>query len=176
MKLAGGPTQDEVMAISIHKLGLRHGDVFADIGCGTGKISVEAAGMAAKVYAIDLRDEAIEYARRLAGDRGVSNIEFLPGEASEMLPGIDGLDCAFVGGSKNLPQVLEALASQVRGNIVVNAVLLNTVKEAVDTMTKLGIFKEVIHVQVSRSHPLGDSIMFIPINPVYIIVGGRPQC
>lgn len=176
MKLAGGPTQDEIMAISLFKLGLRSGDVFADIGCGTGKISVEAAGLAGKVYAIDVREEAIAHARALAGSKGASNVEFMHGEATELIPGIGRLDCAFVGGSKNLPQVLEALTPKVRGNIVVNAVLLDTVKEAVDTMTRLGTFKEVVHVQVARSRPLGDSLMFTPINPVYIIVGGRPSC
>jgi cobalt-precorrin-6B (C15)-methyltransferase len=176
MKLAGGPTQDEIMAISLYKLGLRHGDVFADVGCGTGKISVEAARTAAKVYAIDLREEAIEHARALASARGASNIELMHGEATDIIPRIGDLDCAFIGGSKNLPQVLEALSPKVKGNIVVNAVLLDTVMEAVDTMVKLGIFREVVHVQVAKSRPLGDSIMFSPINPVYIIAGGRGSC
>jgi cobalt-precorrin-6B (C15)-methyltransferase len=176
MKLKGGPTQDEIMAISLSKLGLRHGDVFADIGCGTGKVSVEASRTAGKVYAIDLREEAVAHARALAAEQGASNIEFLHGSAPECLAGLEGPDCAFVGGSKNLPAVIEALAPQVKGNIVVDAVLLDTVKEAIDTMRRLGIFKEAVHVQVARSHALGDSVMFSPINPVYIVVGGRTSC
>ena len=34
MRFKGGP-QDEVMAVSLQKLGLKKGDVVADIGCGT---------------------------------------------------------------------------------------------------------------------------------------------
>jgi cobalt-precorrin-6B (C15)-methyltransferase len=176
VKLAGGPTQDELMAISLSKLGIRHGDIFADIGCGTGKVSVEVSRTAGKVYAMDVRKEAIDHALALAAGHGVSNIEFLHGNATELLPGLEELDCAFVGGSKDLGKVLEMLSSKVKGNIVVNAVLLDTLKEAIDSMSRLGIFREAIHVQVSRSYDLAGSIMFKPLNPVYIIVGGRLSC
>jgi cobalt-precorrin-6B (C15)-methyltransferase len=43
-------------------------------------------------------------------------------------------------------------------------------------MQRLGIFREAVHVQVSRSYPLGQSIMFKPIDPVYIIVGSGAAC
>ncbi|MCD1295403.1 cobalt-precorrin-6Y C(15)-methyltransferase [Methanocella sp. CWC-04] len=173
MKLKGGPTQDEIMAISLYKLGLKKGDVFADIGCGTGKVSIDASKLANKVYAIDRRDEAIEYAKTLAASSGAAGIEFLKGNALEFLGPIECLDCAFVGGSKDLEKVLELLSAKVKGNIVVNAVMPDTLKTAVDTMRRLGIFKEAINVQVSRSYDIAGGFMFKPIDPVYIIVGGR---
>jgi cobalt-precorrin-6B (C15)-methyltransferase len=40
MGLKGGPTQDEVMAVSLAKLGIRPGDRVVDVGCGTGKVAV----------------------------------------------------------------------------------------------------------------------------------------
>ena len=43
MDVKGGPTQDKIMAVSLFKLGLRGGDVVADIGCGTGRMSRELA-------------------------------------------------------------------------------------------------------------------------------------
>ena len=52
---AGGPTQDEVMAISLFKMGLGPRDTVFDLGCGTGKVSIAAAGLAKKVYAVDRR-------------------------------------------------------------------------------------------------------------------------
>jgi cobalt-precorrin-6B (C15)-methyltransferase len=58
-KLPGGPTQDEIMAVSLLKLGLCPTDTVLEIGCGTGKVSVAMAKRVKKVYALDRRPEAI---------------------------------------------------------------------------------------------------------------------
>ena len=171
MGLKGGPTQDEVMAVSLFKLRIREGDVMVDIGCGTGKISIQASGRCSHIYAIDRRTEAIEYAQREIEHAGAENITLTHGDAVQALDEIDALDCAFVGGSGNIETVLEKLAEKVHGRIVVNAVLLDTVSRTVAKMKELGIFVEVIHLQVSRSYELVGDIMFKPIHPVFIIVG-----
>ncbi len=170
-KLSGGPTQDEVMAISLHRLRLRSGDVMADVGCGTGKVSIEAAKVCSKVYALDMRPEAVRITRQNIVAADVGNVEALDGSAIELLPELGPLDAAFVGGSKDLEKVLEILASNVSGRIVVNAVLLRTLHTAVQTMRRLGILEEALQVQMSRSHELAGDIMFRPIDPVFIIVG-----
>jgi cobalt-precorrin-6B (C15)-methyltransferase len=170
-RLSGGPTQDEVMAISLQRLRLRSGDVLVDVGCGTGKVSLEAAKTCAKVYAIDARPEATRFALRNVGESTATNVEVLEGNATDILPRLGRMDAAFVGGSKDLDQVLELLAEKVRGHIVVNAVMVRTLHRAVEGMKRLGIFEEALHVQVSRSHDIVDNIMFRPIDPVYIIIG-----
>ena len=63
---AGGPTQDEVMAISLFRMGLLPGDTVLDLGCGTGKVSIAMASVVQKVYAVDRRPEAIAYAKNAA--------------------------------------------------------------------------------------------------------------
>jgi len=173
MGLKGGPTQDEIMAVSLFKLNMKEGDVMADIGCGTAKISIEASKICKNVYAIDRRCEAVEYAKREIESAGRDNIILIHGEASAVLDeiGTDAFDCAFIGGSGDIESILERLKQMVSGRIVVNAVLLDTVSKTVNKMKELGIFKEAIHVQVSRSYELVGDIMFKPINPVYIIVG-----
>lgn len=173
MGLKGGPTQDEIMAVSLQKLRIKDGDVMADIGCGTAKISIEASGKCSSIYAIDRRAEAVEYAKQEIENAGKENIILIHGEALSVLEeiGTDAFDCAFIGGSGNIEPVLEKLKEMVTGRIVVNAVLLDTVSKTVKKMKELGIFREVIHVQVSRSYELVGDIMFKPINPVYIIVG-----
>jgi cobalt-precorrin-6B (C15)-methyltransferase len=176
MVLSGGPTKDEIMALSLFKLGLTEGDVFADVGCGTGKISLAVASVASKVYAIDRRKEAIDLARDKAEKAGSENIEFFCGEAIDFLPTVDRVDCAFIGGSGNLDRVLRILHTLGTRSIVVNAVKIETLNLAITTMEQLGIFKEAVHMQVSRSHPLAGGIMFKPIDPVYIIVGGCATC
>ena len=176
MELSGGPTKDEVMAISLFKLGLLEGDILADIGCGTGKISLAVAHRASKIYAIDRRKEAIDLAREKAGLNGADNIRFFLGEAVDVLPDIGQLDCAFIGGSGDLERVLRILHTLGTRSIVVNAVKVETLHLAITTMEHLGIFKEAVHVQVSRSAPLAGGTMFKPIDPVYIIVGGTSAC
>ncbi|MBN1432962.1 MAG: precorrin-6Y C5,15-methyltransferase (decarboxylating) subunit CbiT [Methanomicrobiaceae archaeon] len=173
MELKGGPTQDEIMAVSLLKLRIKKGDVMADIGCGTAKISIEASEKCSSIYAIDRRAEAVEYAKREIESAGKENIILIHGEASSVLDeiGTDAFDCAFVGGSGEIELVLEKLKNMVSGRVVVNAVLLNTVSRTVNKMKELGIFREVIHIQVSRSYELVGDIMFKPVNPVYIIVG-----
>ncbi|WOF15827.1 precorrin-6Y C5,15-methyltransferase (decarboxylating) subunit CbiT [Methanoplanus sp. FWC-SCC4] len=171
MELKGGPTQDEVMAISLFKLGLKNGDILADVGCGTGKVSIEAAKICSKVFAIDKRKEAIDCASGAIKESGVKNVDLISGEASEILKEIDYLDCAFLGGSANVENNLEILSGIVKGKIVINAVLLGTVQKSVEKMKSLGIFEEIIQVHVARSYSLCGDIMFKPINPVYIIVG-----
>ena len=172
MGLKGGPTQDEVMAVSLAKLGIRPGDRVADVGCGTGKVAVAASKVAGQVYAIDRRPEAIACARQEAVAAGAGNIEFFEGDAVDILPGLGRLDAAFIGGSRRLPEILDILAGKVQGRIVVNAVMVGTLQSAIESMRRLGIFSEAVHLQVSRSADIAGGVMFKPINPVYIIVGG----
>jgi cobalt-precorrin-6B (C15)-methyltransferase len=171
-KLAGGPTQDEIMAVSLFKLGLRSSDTVLEIGSGTGKVSVAIAQIAAHVVSIDRRPEAVAWAGECAHNAGLQNIEFSCAEAPDFLLVDRIYDCAFVGGTKNLAEILPLLVKKVRRTIVINAVLLTTLDEAVAIMQQQGIFKEVVQVQVARSHRIAGSIMFKPLDPVYIIVGG----
>ncbi len=175
-KLEGGPTQDEIMAVSLFKLGLRNTDTVLEIGCGTGKISIAAAQQAKKIFSIDKRPEAIKIARESAQNTTLLNIEFHCTDAAEFLESDRVFDCAFVGGTQQLAWILPVLAKKVRRTIVINAVLLSTLAQAVETLQKLGIFCEVVQVQVARSHEIAGSIMFKPIDPVYVIVGKGTAC
>ena len=167
----GGPTKPEIAAISLSKLHLRKNNVFADIGCGTGSISIRAAGLAAEVYAIDSREEAIIATRKNVQSADIHNITIIHREASAALENLPALDCAFVGGTRNITGVLLQLATKVQGRIVVNAVRIRTVSTIISTMQDMGIFEEAVHVQVAKSYPLAHDVAFKPINPVYIIVG-----
>jgi cobalt-precorrin-6B (C15)-methyltransferase len=175
-RLAGGPTTDEVMAVSLAKLELHSTDTFLEIGCGTGKVTCAAALLAGTVISIDRRPEAVAAAQEAADRAGIQNIRFSCAEAAAFLDVDDVYDCAFVGGSQQLAEVLPVLVKKVRGRIVINAVMLSTVSRAVAILEDLGVFIEAVHVQVSRSHPLAGSIMFRPSDPVYIIVGRGCAC
>jgi cobalt-precorrin-6B (C15)-methyltransferase len=176
MKLRGGPTQDEVMAVALHKLGLRKEDRFADIGCGTAKVSIAASPRVREVVAIDDRPEAIEVARAEIAASGEKNITLVERTAKEYLRECGPIDAAFVGGTRDLEDVLELLSEKVRRTIVVDAVMLGTLHKAIDTMTRLDIFKEAVQLNVSRSYNIAGGIMLRPIDPVFIIVGEVDGC
>jgi len=174
MDLPGGPTQPEVMAVSLAKLAIRLGDTVVDVGCGTGTVTLEMAKLAGKsghVYAVDRRPEAIACTQETCRD---VDLEIFAGEAIDFLASPHKpIDCAFLGGSRNIREILTRLQNEGTRSIVVNAVLLETAVETIHAMKELGIFIEAVHLQVSRSHDLVERIMFQPINPVYIIHGGR---
>jgi len=171
MKLRGGPTQDEVMAIALQKLQMKEGDVFADLGCGTAKVAVEAARTASRVYAVDMRDEAIEASRKTIAANAADNVELIHKNSADFLRDCEPLDCAFIGGTRDLEAVLGLLAPRLRGRVVVNAVMISSLNRAVEALKGLDMFVEAIHVQVSRTHPIAGGVMFKPIDPVFIIVG-----
>jgi cobalt-precorrin-6B (C15)-methyltransferase len=178
VSVSGGPTKPEIIAVSLSKLGLRDGDRFADVGCGTGSVSIEAAKLARNltIYAIDARNEALRATETNFKNFNLENARILAGEASDLLNSedfTDFIDCAFVGGTKNIGSVLETLVKKKARSIVVNAVRIETVVRTIEAMKILGIFDEVVHISVSRSAPIAGETMFKPENPVYIIVGKK---
>lgn len=175
-KFAGGPTQDEIMAVSLFKLGLLPADTVIEIGCGTGKVSVAMAQQVKRLCALDRRPNAVLAAKKNAREAGVANIDFFCTDAVDYLADTRIFDCAFVGGTKNLEKTLPVLAGKTRRTIVINAVMVSTLECAVTTLKELGIFIEAVQVQVSRSQDIAGSIMFRPINPVFIIVARGAAC
>lgn len=178
VSVSGGPTKPEIIAVSLSKLGLRDGDRFADVGCGTGSVSIEAAKLARNltIYAIDARNEALRATETNFKNFNIENAMILAGEASDLLSSENFtgfIDCAFVGGTKNVGSVLETLVKKKARSIVVNAVRIETVVRTIEAMKSLGIFDEVVHISVSRSAPIAGETMFKPENPVYIIVGKK---
>lgn len=166
----GTPTQPEIIAIALSKLALRQEDVFADIGCGSGSVSITASPLVRHVYAIDSREEAILAASENIKECSAKNVTVLKGEAASLLPNID-MDAAFLGGSKNIEQVLGILIEKVP-RFAVSAVRLETAALALGMMKKNHKFKELLQVQVSRGNELGSGTMLKPENPVFLIIGG----
>jgi cobalt-precorrin-6B (C15)-methyltransferase len=176
MKPTAGSTADEVLAVALRKLAPLPGDRFADIGCGSGKVSLAASPLVREVYAIDRRPEAVAYSREQARAAGVTNIRFLEGEAPGILEGLPPPDRAFIGGSRNISGVIRTLASGGAARMAVSCVRIETLGEAVSSLRELGIFREALLLQVSRSRDLTGGTMFVAGNPVYLVIGGGEPC
>ena len=85
---------DRVTSLSIEKLLPRH-LVLADIGCGTGSLTVELARFAEKVISVDLSPEMLRRARNVAKERQLGNVEFRQGDALRLPLAARSVDAAF---------------------------------------------------------------------------------
>jgi len=166
----GTPTQLEIIAVALSKLEIKNTDIFVDIGCGSGSVSIAAAGYAKHVIAIDKRDEAVLATSANIKEAGIKNIQVIKGNAEILLCDIE-LDCAFIGGSRNIRKILGILIQKGFARFVVSAVRIETVALALDIMKKNGVFKELLQIQLSRGNELAGGIMLKPENPVFLISG-----
>jgi|SRR5262245_11488281 len=85
---------DRITSVAIEKLLPRNLTV-ADIGCGTGSLTVELARFARKVIGVDLSQEMLRRARTIARERKLENIEFRRGDALRLPLKADCVDAAF---------------------------------------------------------------------------------
>lgn len=166
-------TKSEIRCLSVAKLGLRRDSIVYDIGAGTGSVSVEMALQAGEgtVWAIEKEREAARLIRENARKFRASNIEIREGTAPEALADVPTPTHAFIGGSSgNLREILELLLKknpQIR--VVINAVTLETVAEAVQCLKDLPFTQvETVQVQLSRAKTLGRYQLMMGQNPVYI--------
>lgn len=71
MKLPGTATAEENIHIAMGKLAIKRGDLFLDVGCGSGAVSLAASRYTDRIYGLDRRPEAVKLSQDL-----------VPGESS----------------------------------------------------------------------------------------------
>ena len=170
-------TKEEVRTVSIAKLKLTKNAVIYDVGAGTGSVSIEAAlqGENLRVYAIEKNPEGAELIRKNMQKFRADQIQVIEGVAPEALEALEMPTHAFIGGStgqlKEIIQCIKKKNPDVR--IVINAISLETVKEAMEAMEEgLLADPEIIQLNVAKSKKLGRYHMMTGLNPIYIISDG----
>ncbi|MBO6016247.1 MAG: precorrin-6A reductase [Lachnospiraceae bacterium] len=158
---------------SILRLGLREGDIFYDIGGGTGSVAIEAAGLhpGLMVYTIEKKQEAAELIRQNIKKSDLSNITVVEGDAARVLGDMPKPDCVFIGGSGGeLPLIMEILRSKGEGiRYVLNAVSIETIAEVREIInTYHPRDEEAVMISVSDVHKTGAYHMPKAQNPVWI--------
>ncbi len=170
-------TKDEVRAVTIHKLRLPHQGILWDIGAGSGSVSIEAAQFCPglRIYAVEKSDEQVENIKTNITKFNAGNIEIIHGSAPEALKGLPAPDRVFVGGSGgNLGDIVIAINNKMdSGIVVVNAVTIETLNEAVQGLEGAGFRVDVSEVSISRSKPIGDKKQMKALNPIFIITGTK---
>lgn len=175
-----GPTKEEIRVITISKARLKKGAIVADVGCGVGGLTIEAAfqvGSEGRVFAIDENEEAVKVTMENVQRFGVQGIvNVIHGRAPEALLQLPMMDAVLVGGSKALSQVLEVAHERLKvgGRIVVNAIMLNTCWEALKWIKHLGFSEvDVTTVFVAKGRWIESGVMMIARNPITIIAATK---
>ncbi len=179
---AGEPTKKEVRSVALSLMGISHDSVIIDAGCGSGSVTIEAAGIAKEgtVYAVDKNRVKIENLKKNMNKFNRSNIIPVLGELPEALKscGDSPPDVVFIGGGgAALKETLSSALSMLRegGRIVVNTILLesfNTLMsfiEGYNARNNPDTLKfEVVSVIVSRLKDIKPNSYFQAQNQVLI--------
>lgn len=170
-------TKEEIRAITISKLGLEDGMQVADIGSGTGSLSIQIAmnipnGL---VHSIEIEKEGIELISSNMKKFKVSNINIINEYASKGLDKIDYLDRAFIGGSKGEMEIIfERLDKLLKSKsiLVINTITLESLNEALNLFKKYNYTDiDIVNVNISKGKFIKDYTMMLSNNPVYILSG-----
>jgi cobalt-precorrin-6B (C15)-methyltransferase len=173
MKLPGTATQEENIHIAMGKLNINPSNVFLDLGCGSGSVSLAAARFTEKIYGIDVRFEAVEASRKL-----VPNGKFLCGDACDLLEGLPPIDRCFIGGTRHIETFFPKLMDKMADDFIIVADLarIGIAFKVVELMKANGIFQELLQIHISRGYELAGDMALRPINPIFMVIGKVGKC
>ena len=118
-------TQAEVRAIALAQLDLHSGNVFWDVGAGSGSVAIEAAALVSPGPSYAIEQDAADYHLIVANAAqfGVTNVRPVFGTAPEVFADLPAPDAIFVGGNGGeVARLMEACFNALRpgGRLVTN--------------------------------------------------------
>ena len=166
-------TKAEIRAMVMVKAAIQPGDIVADIGAGTGSLSIEAALCCPEgaVYSIERNPEGIELIRKNAEKFGCRNIHTIAGTAPEAMEGLPKMDVIIIGGSSgNMHEILDRCEALLAtgGRIILTAVTVETTGEVVKEFADRPFELEGFEMQINRLRKLGRYHLYDPMSPIFI--------
>ena len=170
-------TKQDVRSAVIGRLGIKPGDVCWDVGAGTGSVTVEMALMSrgGKTFAVETNPEGIALIEENRKRFGAWNIKPVEGLAPEALEDLPAPDCVFIGGTKgNMGAIIDVVKEKnPDARIVVTAIAVETLGEAIKALEERGWEAEVAQVQSSYGKKVAHLNMMMANNPIFLICGKR---
>jgi precorrin-6Y C5,15-methyltransferase (decarboxylating) len=171
-------TKSEVRAVVLAKLRLEEGQVFWDLGAGSGSVAVESSLFIGKgrIVAVEKDLRRVEQIKANARRFGVRHLRVVQAVLPAGLARLPKPDRIFIGGGgRDLLSIVSEAVRHLKpdGIIVINTVLLQSVHGAWAALRRLGFATEMVQVQIQRSAPMPWSERLEALNPVWIITGIR---
>ncbi len=171
-------TKQEIRILTLAKAQINFDSVVADVGAGTGSISIEAAKLApnGKIFAIERKSDAVELIKRNVEKFSVDNVEIICAEAPDGLKVLPELDAAIIGGSGgHLEKILDIIYTKLKidGRIVINAITIQTAATALAYFRAHEINYDAFQVQITRLKKIRAHDMNQVLNPVWIITAEK---
>lgn len=168
-------TKEAVRNLSVDMLQIEPNHLCWDVGAGTGGVTVAMARRASEsfVYAVEALEEGVELIEENIRKLGANNIKPVFGMAPEALESLPVPDKVFIGGSKGqMSEVVKlVLDKNPKATIVVNAITLETIGEALAVFKEMKLDTEIVSISAAKSKKLGRYNMMMGENPIYIIKG-----
>lgn len=169
-------TKRDVRGAIVARLNINDGDVIYDIGAGTGSCCIEMAMLnrKAKIYAVEINEEAYDLINKNIAEFHAYNIETILGKAPLAIDDLPAPSAAFIGGSKgNIESIVETLLDKnPHVRLVISAVTYETLTEAINVMKKYRFENlDISQIAVTNTRQVGAYNMLMAQNPVFIISG-----
>lgn len=169
-------TKSCVRAVVMSRLALSPDAVCWDIGAGTGSVTVEMALSAYRgsIYAIERNEEGIDLIRKNCSLHHVGNVISVFGSAPDALLDLPAPDAVFIGGSGGSLSKIVSLILQKNAacRIVVTAIALESVQDAMTAFAEAGLIPEIVQLNVSQARPAGRLHLMMAQNPITVLSAG----
>ncbi|MBA4189332.1 MAG: cobalamin biosynthesis bifunctional protein CbiET [Planctomycetaceae bacterium] len=167
-------TQGEVRAVALSQLDLQSGDVFWDVGAGSGSVAIEAAALVAPGPSYAIEQDSADYHLIVANAAlfGVSNVRPVFGTAPDVFSGLPQPDAIFVGGNGGeVARLMEACFVALRpgGRLVTNVGTLEMISSTYAVLKRLAGRVDVLLMNLARGVEQLESLRFEAINPTVLL-------
>ena len=167
-------TKQEVRAVTLSKLQLQDDLVLWDIGAGSCSVSIEASNLMpnGRIFAVERNQQCISFINENLKKFCTRNVKLIEAFAPEGLEDLPDPDRVFIGGAGGkLDEIIDAVAQRLKpdGIVVINAVTLDTLSQAVEFLEDHGYTVEATCVNIAKTRKLTEYKMFEAQNPVYVI-------
>ena len=171
---AGMITKREIRLLTLGYLALRPGEVFWDVGAGSGSVALEAARLSPdlRIFAIEKDDCAIAHIVENSKALATLHVQPVHGEAPDAFAGLPDPDAVFIGGSGGrMADIVSAIQERLQpgGRVVMNCITLENFTLGWTLLQQDQWQVDATSVQLSHSQPLGSMHRFVSDSPIFII-------